>query len=94
MTAIRSLVSGMEQAEEVLLKNREAASKASLRTAVVAIRVALVLGLVLIGLVFALIARNLTGRRRSTEMVNDERERFSTTLTSIGDGVIVTESRS
>src|SRR4029077_9564358 len=54
--------------------------------------VALVIGLALVALVVWLFARNLAIRQRASEVLQAERERFRTTLTSIGDAVVVTDA--
>jgi PAS domain S-box-containing protein len=49
-------------------------------------------GLALLGIIYALIRRNLAIRDHAAAIVKEERERFRVTLRSIGDGVIVTDS--
>ena len=43
-------------------------------------------------MVIALVARNLAARQRAADVLHAERERFRTTLTSIGDAVVVTDA--
>jgi len=92
MDAIRGEITGMQGTERVLLVRREAASRANARTALVSTLVALALGLLLVTMVLWQFARNITTRRRAGDAVYAERERLRTTLTSIGDAVIVTDA--
>ena len=55
--------------------------------------VGLGLGLMLITMVITLVARNLAARARAADVLHAERERFRTTLTSIGDAVVVTDAQ-
>jgi PAS domain S-box-containing protein len=91
MDLIRDEVYGMQQLERALLTRREAASRANTRTALVSTVVGLGLGLVLTTMVITLVARNLAARQRAADVLHAERERFRTTLTSIGDAVVVTD---
>lgn len=93
MDAIRDEVALMQRAERALLEEHAAASRASARTALATTLVALALGLSLVALVIWLLARNLAVRQRAAEVLHAERERFRTTLTSIGDAVAVTDVR-
>ncbi len=91
MDLIRDEIYGMQQLERALLGRREAASRANTRTALASTAVGLGLGLLLITMVIGLFARNLAARQRATDALHAERERFRTTLTSIGDAVVVTD---
>ena len=93
MDTIRNEVAQMRRAERALLEERAAASRASARTALATTLVALALGLGLVALVIWLLARNLAVRQRAADVLHAERERFRTTLTSIGDAVMVTDVR-
>ena len=44
-------------------------------------------------MVITLVARNLAARQRAADVLHAERERFRTTLTSIGDAVVVTDAQ-
>jgi PAS domain S-box-containing protein len=92
MDLVRDEVYGMQQLERALLSRREAASRANTRTALASTVVGLGLGLLLITMVIGLFARNLAARQRTTDVLHAERERFRTTLTSIGDAVVVTDA--
>ena len=93
MDLVRDEVYGMQQLERALLVRREAAARANTRTTVVSTVVGLELGLVLVAIVIALVARNLDARQRTADVLHAERERFRTTLTSIGDAVVVTDAQ-
>jgi PAS domain S-box-containing protein len=93
MDRIRAEVDEMERVERQLLEERGASARGAARTAFVTTVVALVIGLALVALVVWLFARNLAMRQRAAEVLQAERERFRTTLTSIGDGVMVTDAQ-
>ena len=92
MDAIRGEVDQMQRVEWDLLGERGAFSRASARIALATTVVALAIGLGLVALAVWLFARNLAIRQRATEVLHAERERFRTTLTSIGDAVVVTDA--
>ena len=83
----------MQVAERELLRRRDVSSRANARTAVATTLVALALGVVLVVMVTWLFARNLASRQRAADVLHAERERFRTTLTSIGDAVLVTDAQ-
>src|SRR5262249_52744591 len=91
MDAIREEIGRMQAVERELMEDRAPAARTSGRTALASTVVALSLGLGLVAIVLWLFARNLATRQRAAEVVYAERERFRTTLTSIGDGVMVTD---
>jgi PAS domain S-box-containing protein len=93
MDLIRDEIYGMQQLERALLARRDAAARANARTALASAVVGLGLGLLLVTMVIGLFARNLASRQRAADVLHAERERFRTTLTSIGDGVIVTNAQ-
>jgi len=93
MDLVRDEVFGMQQLERALLARRDTASRANTRTALASTVVGLGLGLVLVAMVIALVARNLAARQRAADVLHAERERFRTTLTSIGDAVVVTDAQ-
>jgi PAS domain S-box-containing protein len=93
MDTIRREVEQMQGVERLLLQRRTAISRANARTALVTTLVALALGLGLVALVIWLFARNLALRQRAASVLHAERERFRTTLTSIGDAVVVTDAQ-
>ncbi len=93
MDAIRAEVDQMQRVEWDLLRERGAISRASARIALATTVVALAIGLGLVALAVWLFARNLAIRQRAAEVLHAERERFRTTLTSIGDAVMVTDAQ-
>jgi PAS domain S-box-containing protein len=93
MDAIRAEVDQMQRVEWDLLRERSAISRASARIALATTVVALAIGLGLVALAVWLFARNLAIRQRAAEVLHAERERFRTTLTSIGDAVMVTDAQ-
>ena len=93
MDAIREEIGRMQAVEQELMEDRTRRARAASRTALASTLIALALGLALVAVVLWLFARNLAMRQRAAEVVYAERERFRTTLTSIGDGVMVTDPR-
>jgi PAS domain S-box-containing protein len=93
MDLIRDEVYGMQVFERAQLARRDAASRADTRTALATTVIGLGLGLALITMVVTLVARNQAARQRAADVLHAERERFRTTLTSIGDAVVVTDAQ-
>jgi PAS domain S-box-containing protein len=91
MDAIRTLVAEMEQEEQGLLRVRADESGRCFVTALALLAFTTLLGLGLVGLASYLVRRDLTGRERAAAVLHEQRERFQTTLASIGDAVIVTD---
>jgi PAS domain S-box-containing protein len=92
MDTIRDEMARMRRTERALLQERATAARASARTALGATLVGLALGRALVALVIWSFARNLAMRQRAAAALHAERERFRTTLTSIGDAVMVTDT--
>jgi PAS domain S-box-containing protein len=92
MDALRRLIATMEEEEYDLLRDRERQSAPAYRKAVATELIAAALGLVLVGALVYLVRRSLSERNRAAALVHEQRERLHTTLTSIGDGVIVTDA--
>jgi PAS domain S-box-containing protein len=90
MDAIRGLLGEMTGEEERLLNERFAESEDSLQLTLVTFVVVVLLGVILLGLSFSLLRRDIRERQRAEDALRAERERFRVTLASIGDGVIVT----
>ncbi|HEY7038806.1 MAG TPA: CHASE3 domain-containing protein [Methylomirabilota bacterium] len=93
MDAVRAQIGEMQASERALLARRDAASRTSARTALATTAIALSLGLLLVAMVIWLFTSNMAMRQRAADLVHAERERFRTTLTSIGDAVIVTDAQ-
>jgi PAS domain S-box-containing protein len=91
MDAIREEIGRMQVVEQELMEDRAAQARVASRTALASTVIALALGLGLVAVVLWLFARNLATRQRAAEVVHAERERFRTTLTSLGDAVMVTD---
>jgi PAS domain S-box-containing protein len=93
MQAIRTLTGEIDRAEEQKLQTRAENSARSYQIAQGAVFVSVAAGLLAICVAFYLIRRELLARHEAEQVARDESERFSTTLTSIGDGVIVTDAK-
>jgi PAS domain S-box-containing protein len=92
MDAIRRLLGEMTDEEEHLQKERFAESEDSLRLTFLTFVVVVLLGVILLGLSFWLLRRDIRERERAEDALRAERERFRVTLASIGDGVLVTDT--
>jgi PAS domain S-box-containing protein len=93
MDAVRARVADMQRVEESLLEGREALAAQRFQIAVLSNLISTAVAVVMVGLVFMLVRRVLRVRQRSAFVVANERERYRITLASIGDAVIVTNSR-
>jgi PAS domain S-box-containing protein len=94
MDDLRERVAVMRQAEEELLRRRAEESEMSSRSTVLSILLPAVISIVLVCIVFYLSQRNLRVQRRAAEILAEQRERLRTTLASIGDAVISTDTES
>jgi PAS domain S-box-containing protein len=93
MDAIRGLVAQMEQQEQHLLEDRQRQSASTYRTALVTGVVTAAAGLVMVGAFVWLLNRSLSARHKAAAVIHEQRELFRTTLASIGDAVITTDTR-
>jgi PAS domain S-box-containing protein len=93
MDALRQLIATMEGEEHDLLKDRDRRTAAAYRYAVATALLADAVGLILVGAVVYLLRRSLHQRTRAAARLHEQRERLQTTLTSIGDAVIVTDAQ-
>jgi PAS domain S-box-containing protein len=92
MDAIRRLVAAIEDDEHGLLREREQQSGIAYRNAVTTAVIAAAVGLGLVAVLVYLVRRSLNERVQAAAVVHEQRQRLLTTLTSIGDAVIVTDS--
>ncbi len=91
MEQLRVRVAEMEAEERLLLRDRERTSVAASRTASITNLLALGASLGLLAGAFGAWRGRTRERGRAAELLNEEKEKFRTTLTSIGDGVVVTD---
>ncbi len=92
MDALRVLVGEMREEEHVLLEDREGRTTAAYRTAVTTGLIAALLGLATIGAFLWLLQRSLLARQQAAAIVHEQREWLRTTLASIGDAVMATDT--
>jgi PAS domain S-box-containing protein len=92
MDVIRDLVSSMRKQEHALLSEREIVSRAAFHTSLTTGLLASLVGLILVGACVALVIGNLSARQKAAEILYEQKEWFRTTLASIGDGVIATDT--
>jgi PAS domain S-box-containing protein len=82
----------MQQAERDLLLQRDADVEFSSLVVLWSIGVTTAVEIVLVAVVFYLVQRNIRHRRRAAIVVAEQKERLRTTLASIGDAVITTDT--
>ena len=92
MDDCRNDIAAMQRVEHELLKKRANESEASFRTTLLSILLPAIIGVVLAGVVLYLSQRSLRQRQRASLILAEQKERLRTTLASIGDGVISTDS--
>jgi PAS domain S-box-containing protein len=91
MNAIRATIDEMESKENDLLIERRLDAAAARRDATLTFSVATLVAGGLLVILYLVIIRDLTARRRAEEAFGREREWLRVTLTSIGDAVIATD---
>ena len=91
MNAIRATIAEMESKENALLIERRLDAAAARRDATLTFSVATLVAGGLLVILYLVIIRDVTARRRAEEAFGREREWLRVTLTSIGDGVITTD---
>ena len=92
MDAVRTFIATMEADERALLRERQLARERGYRTSLVTGFVAALLGLVALAGFVWILRRHLDSRHRAAAALHEQREWFRTTLTSIGDAVIATDT--
>lgn len=93
MDAARSLVGQMQQHERELRAERQKVSDRAYQSALFSSVLAVVLGLAAVGAFLWLLRTHLSSIVKSAASIYEQREWFRTTLASIGDGVIATDTR-
>jgi PAS domain S-box-containing protein len=92
MDAIRELVARMKREEHDLLADRESQSRHTYRVAITTGLLTAFLGLVTVGAFVWLLERSLSARQKAATVIHEQREWYRTTLASIGDAVIATDT--
>ena len=93
MIAIRKLVDEMRAEEKEYLAERQARTAEAYRTAVTTEVLTTVVGVLVLGAFVWALQRSLRIRERAAAAIREQREWLSTTLSSIGDGVITTDTQ-
>ncbi len=91
MDQIRTLVAGMTNEENYLLRTRTQQADESATKSARTVLAGTLLSLSLMVLCFALLKRELSERKKAQEALAKSEKWFSTTLSSIGDAVIATD---
>jgi PAS domain S-box-containing protein len=93
MDSIRTLVAEMQQHERELRVSRQRASDSAYQSTIGSSVLAVVMGLTAVGAFLWLLQTHLATMTRSASEIFEQRELLRTTLASIGDGVIATDTR-
>ncbi len=91
MDRIRSLAADMTQDEQAALARRQLADRRSYRTAIAEVVFSAFAGILALVALLALLRRHLNALVEFGGAMHEQRELLHATLTSIGDGVIVTD---
>src|SRR5205823_3717442 len=92
MDDLRQDIAAIQQSEHNLLRQRADESEASYHTTVLSILLPALIGVALLGVVFFLNQRNHLIRQRAAQVLAEQKERLRTTLASIGDAVVSTDT--
>jgi PAS domain S-box-containing protein len=93
MEKIRSQVGRMEQGESTLSEQRRADYQRSIRLTIACIYIASLIAALGLVLLAVFVLREMEKRERDAGILRQREEWFRVTLSSIGDGVIVTDDR-
>jgi PAS domain S-box-containing protein len=92
MDAIRALIAEMEREEHGLLRDRQGQTRQAYVVGQASAVLAAAVGLCLVGAFYALLRRSLAARQEAAALIDQQREWLRTTLASIGDAVIATDT--
>jgi PAS domain S-box-containing protein len=92
MLALRTLIDEMEKDETDLLDRRSEQTEATFYTTIIADAISTVLGLLAIAAFARLLRRHWQAKAEAAAILWEEREQFQTTLASIGDAVMTTDT--
>ena len=92
MDEVRKVVADMQEKEHNQLRLRQEQTNSTYRTALATGLATALLGLVMVAAIVWLLDRNLHARQKAAAAVHEQREWFRTTLSSIGDAVIATDT--
>ena len=92
MDDIRAGLNAMAMTETALLDQRRVDAHASRRFAYASMIISGLIGAALIGIVAILTGKRMREQRATDDIIADQGERFRTTLASIGDAVITTDT--
>ena len=92
MDALRAHIAQMADYEHSLMAERSQQSTRSFQRALTTSLVSLAVALASVAAFIALVNRNLRNKTQAAALLHHEREKFEVTLSSIGDGVIATDT--
>ena len=92
MDAIRMLIAEMEQVEHDLLQQRQRQTRRTYVVGQISALLSVTLGLLMVGAFSWLLHRSLSARQKAAAVLAEQKERLRTTLASIGDAVISTDT--
>ena len=91
MDDIHRVIAEMQEEEKVLLKHRDAAARASVRSTILTLTAGYVVSFGLLISVFYLLNREMTERKRAEAARRQQKETLQSILGSVGEGVIVAD---
>src|SRR5579862_1050716 len=91
--SIRKLIATMERDEHLLLKERQQETNDAYRVSVATVLGTGLVGLFMVGAFVWLLHGSMRNRQKTAEVIREQREWFRTTLASIGDAVITTDTK-
>ena len=92
MDAVRAMVARMRNHEHELLSQRQERSQTTYTVALTTGLLAAVVGLAMVAAFIRLLDRSLASRQQAAALIQQQGELFRTTLASIGDAVITTDT--
>ncbi len=92
MDDARKIIDEMQNVEQNLMNNRSAEAQKTFRSLVRSITFTTILGIVLVSIVFVMSQRIIRQREKAAATIAEQKERLRTTLASIGDAVISTDT--
>jgi PAS domain S-box-containing protein len=91
MDEIRSLISAIEQDEQSLLRDRQAANDLTYHWALAGGALGALMGLVSVSAFAWVLRSHLNARQKAAAAIYEQRELYRTTLASVGDAVMTTD---
>jgi PAS domain S-box-containing protein len=92
MDEIRGIMAEVQQDEQTLLRDRQEANDRAYRSAIASGALAVLMGLVAVAGFTWVLRSHLTARQKAAAVLYEQREWYRTTLASVGDAVMTTDT--